>query len=106
MQTRLCDNPGHPLTMKNTDYLYVIKKTIDKTKSKTLDQRGKNNSNLYLTTTLHINDISDYWNQFLCAFSEDRLKLWDVFDKAIKKYYLTLHRTYLCSDFRSNISHD
>lgn len=80
--------------MKDTDYLRVIKKTIDTTKSKAINQRGKDNSDFYLTNTLNIKDINDYWRQFLYAFPEDRLKLWDMFDKAIKKYYQTLHRTY------------
>lgn len=81
--------------MKNTDYLHVIKKSIDILKSKRLNEREKNNSSFYLTKTLDIKDIRDYWNQFLYAFPEDRLKLWDIFDKVIKKYYQTLHSTYL-----------
>lgn len=95
-QRQLCDNPEHPLTIKDTDYLRVIKKSIDKSKLKSLDQRSNNNdSEYYLTNTLNVKDISDYWKQFLYVFPENRLKLWDILDKAIKKYYQTLHRTIL-----------
>jgi len=59
-----------------------------------LDQRGEKSSDFYLTNSLSIEDINDYWKQFMYAFPEDRLILWDVFDKAIKKYYQTLHRMY------------
>lgn len=90
----LCDNSNHPLTINDVDYLHVIKKTIDISKSKSLDQRSRNNADFYLTNTLNIEDIRDYWKQFLYAFPEDRLKLWDLFDKAIKKYYQTLHSTH------------
>jgi len=92
IQRRLCDNPNHSLTINDTDYLRIIKKTIDTSKSKVLDQRGQNSSDFYLTDTLSLKDISDYWKQFMYAFPEDSLILWDVFDKAIKKYYQTLHR--------------
>lgn len=90
-QRLLCDNPDHPLVIKDIDYLRVIKKSIDTAKLKALDKRRKNDSDFYLTKTLSIVDISDYWKQFLYAFPEDRLKMWDIFDKAIKKYYQTLH---------------
>jgi hypothetical protein len=92
IQKKLCDNPNHSLTISDTDYLRIIKKTIDISKSKVLDQHGQNCSDFYLTNTLSIKDINDYWKQFMYAFPEDRLVLWDVFDKAIKKYYQTLHR--------------
>lgn len=72
----------------------VIQKSIDTPKSKSFDQRNRTNSEFYLTKMLNTKDIQDYWNQFLYAFPEDRLKVWDIFDKAIKKYYQTLHRTY------------
>ncbi|XP_026806274.1 dynein regulatory complex protein 1 [Rhopalosiphum maidis] len=91
IQKKLCDNPNHSLTISDTDYLRIIKKTIDVSKSKVLDQRSQNCSDFYLTNTLSIKDINDYWKQFMYAFPEDRLVLWDVFDKAIKKYYQTLH---------------
>lgn len=94
IQRQPCDNPNHSLTINDTDYLRIIKKSIDTSKSKVLDQRGQNSSDFYLTNTLSLNDISDYWKQFMHAFPEDRLILWDVFDKAIKKYYQTLHRTH------------
>lgn len=87
----LCDNPEHSLVIKDVDYLRAIKKSINIAKLKALDQRRKNDSDFYLTKTLNIDDISDYWKQFLYAFPENRLKMWDVFDKAIKKYYQTLH---------------
>lgn len=77
--------------IKDTDYLRAVKKSIDNLKLKTSDHLSKNNSEFYLTNTLSIKDINDYWKQYLYAFPEDRLKLWDVFDKAIKKYYQTLH---------------
>lgn len=88
---QLCDNPDHPLTIDDTDYLRIIKKSIDTSKLKSLDKRGKNNAEYYLTNTLSIKDINDYWKQFLYIFPENRLKLWDILDKAIKKYYRTLH---------------
>lgn len=94
IQRKLCDNPNHSLTISETDYLRVIKKSIDTSKSKVLDQCGENSSDFYLTNSLSIEDINDYWKQFMHAFPEDRLILWDVFDKAIKKYYQTLHRIY------------
>lgn len=56
------------------------------------DRQIKNNSDFNLTDTLNITDVSDYWKQFLYTFPEDRMKLWDLFDKAIKKYFQTLHR--------------
>lgn len=80
--------------MKDTDYLRAIKKTIDISKLEIFDKQTKNNSEFYLMNTLNIKDINDYWKQFLYAFPEDRLKLWDLFNKAIKKYYQTLHRVY------------
>lgn len=92
IQRQPCDNPNHSLTINDTDYLRIIKKSIDTSKSKVLDQRGQDSSDFYLTNTLSLKDISDYWIQFMHAFPEDRLILWDVFDKAIKKYYQTLHR--------------
>ncbi|XP_025194962.1 dynein regulatory complex protein 1 [Melanaphis sacchari] len=90
-QRRLCDNPDHSLTISDTDYLRVIKKSIDTSKSKVSDQRAQNKSDFYLTNSLSVKDINDYWKQFMYAFPEDRLILWDVFEKAIKKYYQTLH---------------
>lgn len=92
IQRQPCDNPNHSLTINDTDYLRIIKKSIDTSKSKVKDQRGQNNSDFYLTNSLSLKDISNYWNQFMDAFPEDRLIMWDVFDKAIKKYYQTLHR--------------
>ncbi|VVC37015.1 Dynein regulatory complex protein 1, C-terminal [Cinara cedri] len=89
---RSCDDPSHPITINDMDYLRVIKKSIDISKSKSFDQRNKTDSEYYLTKMLNLEDIRDYWNQFLYAFPEDRLKVWDIFDKAIKKYYETLHR--------------
>lgn len=80
--------------IEDTDYLRVIKKSIDTSKSKALDQRGKHNSNFYLTNMLSTNDIRNYWKQFLYAFPEDRMKLWEIFDKALKKYYQALHSMY------------
>eukprot|EP00102_Acyrthosiphon_pisum_P014853 XP_008185138.1 PREDICTED: dynein regulatory complex protein 1 isoform X2 [Acyrthosiphon pisum] len=91
IQRKPCDNPNHSITINDTDYLRIIKKCIDTSKSKVLDQRGQNSSDFYLTNTLSLKDISDYWKQFMYAFPEDRLILWDVFEKAIIKYYQTLH---------------
>lgn len=92
----MCDNPNHPITIEDTDYLRVVKKSIDTSKSKVSDQRSKVDSDLYLTNSLSKTDVNNYWKQFLYAFPEDRLKLWDIFDKAIKKYYQTLHCTRVC----------
>jgi len=94
----MCDNADHPLTIKDTDYLRVVKLAIDASKSKSSDRRGENESDFYLTSTLAVKDIGDYWTQFLYAFPEDRLKRWEVFEKAVKKYYQTLHRTHRRAD--------
>lgn len=84
----------------DADYLRVIKQTIDTSKSKTSDDRARyKSSDFRLTDTLAVNDVSDYWAQFLHAFPEHRAKLWDLFDKAVKKYYQTLHRTRLARPF-------
>lgn len=92
IQRQPCDNPNHSLTINDTDYLRIIKKCIDTSKSKVIDQSSQNSSDFYLTNSLSVKDISDYWKQFMDAFPEDRLIMWDVFDKAIKKYYQALHR--------------
>uniref|UniRef100_A0A2S2Q9G5 Coiled-coil domain-containing protein n=1 Tax=Sipha flava TaxID=143950 RepID=A0A2S2Q9G5_9HEMI len=91
VQQFLCDNLDHKLVIKDTDYLRVIKKSIDIAKCTALNQQRKNYSDFYLTKTLNIEDISDYWKQFLYAFPDNRLKMWIIFDKAIKKYYQALH---------------
>lgn len=89
----LCDNADHPLTVKDADYLRAVHAAIDASRSDAPDRRRENDTDFYLTNTLTAGDVQDYWEQYLRAFPERRTKTWDVFEKAVNKYYRTLHRT-------------
>ncbi|XP_050424909.1 dynein regulatory complex protein 1 [Adelges cooleyi] len=91
---RPCDDPTHPLLMTDVDYLKAVKETIHLTNPKNSNQSPKNKAKNCNTNTLSEMDINHYWKQYLNAFPEDRVQLWDVFEKAIKKYYQILHLRY------------